>query len=107
MQLMVVCTGDVLTLIDWAIAMAAPSISGSSISTAALSRNASHLLICLVLNVGLTPHSQGSQIYFFSLTLQSNQITPLQLTDCGSPEGKRRAASEEHLHFLLHPSHLP
>lgn len=101
MQLMVLCTGDVLTLIDWAMATAAPSISGTSISTAALSRNASHLLTCLVLIVGLAPHSQGSQIYSFSLTLQSNQITLLQLTDCGSPEGEGRAPSEETATFSL------
>lgn len=96
---MVVCTGDVLTLIDWA--TAAPSISGTSTSAAEPSRNASCLLTCLVLIVGLAPHSQGSQIYSFSLTLQSNQITLFQLTDCGSPEGEGRAASQEISTFSL------
>lgn len=66
---MVLCTG----VIDWAIAV--PSISGTHSSTAAPSRNASCLLTCLVLIVGLAPHSQGSRISSFSLTLQSNQIT--------------------------------
>lgn len=98
---MVVSTGDVLTLIHWATATAAPSTSGTSISAAARSRNAPCLLACLVSIVGLAPHSQGSQIYSFSLTLQSNQITLLQLTDCGSPEGEGRAASEETSTFSL------
>lgn len=55
----------------------APSISGSSISAAAACRNASCLLTCLVSIVGSVPHSQGTQIYSFSLTLQHNQITAL------------------------------
>lgn len=101
MQLMVVCSGDVLTLIDWALATAAPSVSGTGIPAAALSANASCLLTCLVLIVGLAPHSQGSQIYSFSLTLQSNQITLLQLTDCGSPEGEGRAEAQETSTFSL------
>lgn len=101
MQLMVLCTGDVLALTDWAIAIAVPSISGTSTSTAAPSRNTSRLLTCWVLIVGLDPHSQGTRIYSFSLTLQSNQITLLQLTDCGSPEGEGRVASEEISTFSL------
>lgn len=107
MQLMVLCTGDVFTLIDWAMAIAVPSISGTSTSTAALSRNASCLLTCLVLTVGLAPHSQGSRIYSFSLTLQSNQITVTADRLWEPLKGRGEWRQKKYLHFLLHPLHLP
>lgn len=85
----------------------APSISGSSISAAAPCRNASCLLTCLVSIVRSVPHFQGTQIYSFSLTLQCNQITALSWQTLGALKERGERHQEKHLHFFLHPSHLP